>query len=658
LGKRHYYRLAGESLGALNRLIEYDTLMTDFRMSDFRKQLAEMTGRPGPEEDANVLSQKLSAYFTAAQLRGYKEKLGFTDPTIQVRKYGNGILYRAYHVFPKLAMNPGTSKANFGLGDLVKQRDRTPEERIAIYTSYEDYKGQHFAPPGAVKLTDEEFAAYDPDEDSFEYYRTYDEGVPTPADFDPAVHQTENYALADWLNFTHAFLVTGEAHDKLVAYDKAVYDWPMVYQEFRDKAMPPILAILTPYAEKLNSWIEEPTKPGDKRAVSFDRLSVDDWNVMKDDLLQAFTLQEFIPKPMDGCEVLLVPREDTFFGEQIAAALAKVPPHPVNPVSFGFEQRPSLQNHAEFNDKISGYPYMKIERFDGGDVKLLVFRLPPNIRTVNTPESCSPMSLNDYRALAGTDENPPSHVFRIEGEAYNVVTKFDQAMGDYIAGNKTFEAHLTALLQSESPGLVVDEFELRPYKTNAPRELEITMQTAKYVELKPFIEDRFTIVYAHNGYGYGQDRTKLTLKPRTDTENGRAISAAIDDVPYEPYFSNEMDRFFEFYSNKSYDQMKVEKLDGLKQHAVLYFLPSYIGEVDSPPGCVQLTREEFALIFAESMDVRAGSPPPPRPEHLKHLPTPEGLENYESLMQMKKGKDEDGLPLHERTEFGWFKLRP
>lgn len=663
--KSHYYILEGESLEALNRVIEYDTLKTDLRMADFRKDLAEILGKKGPEEDPVVVQSKLSTQFSDAQVRGYKERLGFTEPTVQVRSYSDdGALYRAYHVYPKIAMNPGTSKANFGIGDIFKDNGVNPDQRLAIYTAYEDYKGEHFAPPGARKITEEEFAAFDPLSSTFEYYRTYDEGIAMPADFDAAKHQTVTAGHKELFNYSHVFLVKGEEREALLAYYEARDDWFMPYQDFRDKEMPPLLRYLTPHEGKLRRLVPvDPESPGQKRAISFD-MGLDDWNLVKDDLAAGFDVQKLISTPMDGVKAILVPREETPIGAKIIEAMAKVALYPKNPIDFGFDERETLKNHAEFNAEITGFPYMKIERFEGGDVKLLVFRLPEGVKTVVPLEGLVPVSLDDYQAIAGTEkdlaaERPVTHAFRIGGEAYELLNKFDADFSEYTAKSTALQERILALFQSAAPGTSFDEYRVREYRTvgDTPRDLNITLSYADYEKAKPAIEEYFEIKYASAGVGHRQDRVRLNLLPRQDTEKGREMSQTVEGIPYEPSFGK-LYSFFGFNTLSGYDQMKIERLDGMGEAAVIYHLPAYISGVEAPKGTIALTREEYLTIRADSWDIKGGSPPPPRPDHLKHLPMPEGLASTQRVDEMKRGKDQDGLPLHERTEFSWFKVRP
>lgn len=663
--KPHYYILEGESLDALNRLIQFDTLKADLRMSDFRKQLAGILGKKGPEEDPDAIESKLAKEFSDAQLRGYKEKLGFTDPTVQVRSYGDdGALFRAYHVYPKLAMNPGTSKANFGLGDIFKDKGVNPEQRLAIYTAYEDYKGEHFAPPGARKITEDEFAAFDPLSSSFEYYRTYDEGIAMPADFDAAKHQTVAAGHKDLFNYSHVFLVTGEERTALLDYYKARDDWFMPYQDFRDKELPPLLRYLTLHEDKLRRLVPvDPETPEQKRAISFE-MGIDDWDLVKDDLSGDFDLRTLVPMPMDGVKVILEPREDTRIGAQIVEALSKVALYPKNPVDFGFDERETLKNHAEFNAGITGFPYMKIERFEGGDVRLLVFRLPEGVKDIASLKDLTPISLDDYQAIAGAEkdlsaERPVTHAFRITGDAFDQIAEFDAAYGDYTTKSTALEQKILSLFQSAAPGTSFDEYRVREYKTvgDTPRDLHITLPQADYDKAKAVIEQYFEIKYASGGIGHRQDRVRLNLLPRLDTDKGREMSQAVESTPYEPNFGP-LYTAFGFNTYSGYDQMKIERLDGMGEVAITYHLPAYIGKVEAPKGTVAMTREEYLTIRADSWDIRAGSPPPPRPDHLQHLPMPDGLAGTKRVNELKQGKDQDGLALHERTEFSWFKVKP
>lgn len=646
---QHYYILEGESLDALNRLIEFDTLMNDFNMGDFKKKLAAIMGAKAPEEDPLALQQKLSTHFTSAQRRAYKEKLGFTAPPVQVYRYGENILHRAYHVFPKIVMNPGTSPWA-GLGNLLQPESAAEKKRIAIYTAHEDYKGCHFAPPGAVKISKEEFdACIADDKDSFTSYSSYNEGTAMPADFDPARHQTISTAT-DRFQFSHAFLATGKTREDMIAYRKAKNGWHMPYQSFRDDDMRPILRYLTPYADRLSSWIEDPKEPGKKRAVSF-KLTLDDWNLVKDGLTAAFDVQEIRPRPLDNCEALLVPRTDTPLGAEIAAAMAKVPPYPVMPVDFGFEKRPPLQDCMEYSETVTGFPYMRIERYEGGDVKLLAFRLPPNVRTITPPEGCTPISIDDYNAIAGAErdiskERTPGHVFRIGGETWNLLHEYDTAMKDYKTRDNALRDGIVALLQSAAPGCTIDEYRFREYDTGTPRNIGFLIKKDDYLAAKNLLQERFT--FREPAYFSAHNRYHLDLVPRQDTEAGKEMAQSFKNVPYEPSFGSKLYSIFGFVTRQGYDLMDIQILDNTEQAAILYFLPDYINGVEAPDGTVALTKEEYACLFADSCDLYDGAPLPPRPAHLKHLPAYDNSDVCTRIENMKKARAREGLPLYNR----------
>jgi hypothetical protein len=178
-----------------------------------------------------------------------------------------------------------------------------------------------------------------------------------------------------------------------------------------------------------------------------------------------------------------------------------------------------------------------------------------------------------------------------------------------------------------------------------------------YDQAKDLIERAFSSASADGGLilDQGYANSKLWLVPRKDTAEGQAWREMIKAVPYEPNFP--LYKTLGFNTNDGYDQMSVKTLSGLKQKAVVFKFPDYIHDVDAPASCVRLTKKEYALILAESVDLSAGSPPPPRPANLMHLPLPEGYASYDQLMAMKRAKDRDGLPLHERTEFNWFRIK-
>ncbi len=647
--KRHYYRLGGESLKALNKLVEYDTLLNDFRHTALRAKLAGLMGGKGPEDDPAILQSTLSLHFSSAQVKAYQDALGFNSPAVKVFSYAGGTVRRAYNVFPKLAMKPGTSKATFGFGDLFM--DQTGE-RVAICTVEEDYKGAHFVPPGAVKLTEDEFAAYDAEQDGFEYYRTYDEGTAIPGDFDPAAHTLHAVDYEQLSNLTHIFLVQGEANRRRIEDSAKFKGWHMPYQDYRDKLMPPLLQSLTPHARKLNSQIE--TLADGTPAVSF-RLAVDDWNAVKDDLARALELRAFIALPMDGCEVRLAPKTDTAVGAAIAQALATVPPWPKHTVSFGFEERPPLKNHVKFDATMTGFPYMKIERFDGGDVKVLAFRLPPNIKKVDPPRGCSMLDPDDYIALGGDANDRPTHAFRIGGAAYDALAAYDREMDGYVTATAAFRKRIGDMARAIVPDFDFDEYGLREYKSSQPRPLQVTMKADAFAALKAVLEDHFG-VHVSGGHGHRRDRVKATLMPRRDTENGLAMARALDAVPYEPSWPRALERHFGFLSCNGYDQMNVMQLGNMGLNAVVYRLPAYISGVEPPQDCIALTTEEYAQILLDEFDLAGARVPPPRPDHLRHLPGL-GAERMKRVEDMRKSRLADGLALHQRSEFSWFQIR-
>jgi hypothetical protein len=650
--KRHYYMLEGQSLHALNQLIEYDSLKSDIKSLPMKAEIAKIMNKEAPPmEEAMNLELSLSVRFNTSQINAYQAMLGLIDPPIQIRNYGDGALYRAYHVFPQIAMNPGTSKAFFGMGNLLKDPDAEEGKRIAIYISEEDYKGEHFAPPGAVELTEEEFEAWAPQERSFEYYRTYDEGVALPEDFDPQVDESQPWRVEEYLiNPSHIFLIQGEAQKALLDYDKAAYDWFMPYQDLRDKIVGPLLKDIAP-GMRNSLGIEDPRHGNDARALSF-QLSKKEYEKYEPALLVVFDLKELREKPMGMYDVLLVPRSDVPEGRMIAEELEKVALYPKKTVNFGFEERKSLENHMVYDGTITGAPYMQIERFDQGEVKLLALRMPPYVKKVEAPKDCKAMSIDDYRALSGREENLPTHVFRIEGDVYKLLEEYDAKLTDHVNKTAAFKDQFMALIGNNS----VDEYKLLEYERGwAPRNIDVIMPLATYELVKDTLGEYFQF---ENDYSHGaaDERRGLSLIARTDTEKGCEMATALEKVPYEPVFPKELKELFGFNKNGGYDLMRVETMSGLKQKVILNCFPDYIKEVETPQGCVPLTREECALILAESHDLSRSSVPPPRPAHLMHLPLPEGYSSYESLMSLKKSKDEDGLALHERTEFDWFKI--
>lgn len=78
----HYYGLAGDSLKALNRLIEIDGLRSDVNGEDFWETLKDIAPAEKYQKHKDEIAEKkkLLAAFTAAQVSGHQAALGFSSP--------------------------------------------------------------------------------------------------------------------------------------------------------------------------------------------------------------------------------------------------------------------------------------------------------------------------------------------------------------------------------------------------------------------------------------------------------------------------------------------------------------------------------------------------------------------------------------------------
>lgn len=650
--KRRYFRLEGESLAALDKLIEFDSVVSDFRNHEFAVEIAKQLGRETPVQDLEVMQFKLSAEFTQAQIRGYQEKLGFTDPPVEVQSYGD-VLYVAHHRYPGIAMNPGTSKRFMGFANLLKsEKEGEPPKRLAIYTSHEDYKGEFFVPPGAVELTEEEFEAYDVFSETFEYYRTYNEGVALPEDFDPARHKFVP-SVDHLFNYSHTFLVTGERLKALNDYEKGEHDWFMRYQTFRDEVMYPFVRQSIPHEfSRLLIYVQY---AGETPVIEL-TMSQGDWNKTHAIFAQNFICGDPRLDENGAYKILLEPRIDTVIGLELKAALDKVTPHMEKPEGFGFEQRSLLDGCADFNRFATGFPYMRIERYDDGETKLLVFRMPQHVKGIDPPEDCSALSVDDYRAISGNEEDLPTHVFRIGGDTYERLKEYDKQMAEYAAKDDAFKAAVISFFgvtEAEVP-----EYRLLPYMpADGERTFTVRIPSSRYEACREAVEESFRHRFRAPNIDPDEPYVELRLLPNPETEKGRQWQAALADVPSEPIFTREMDASFGFLKSKGYDLMKIDVLHGTEQRVVLHNFPSYVTKVDAPEGCIALTREEYALVMSESICVSSGGLLSPRPAHLEHLPLPKDLKSLQSNQNLSEGRKRDGLPLHERTEFSWFKIR-
>lgn len=659
----HYYLLKGDSLHALNRLIEADRVIskarTDAMMESFKQHMDNPQSPPvtKPAVDAS----KLATDFDAAQVGDYRAKLGFTDPPVQVRDYADGTLFRAYHVLPKIAMNPGTSKMYFGLADLVNDPAQQPAERTAIYICYEDYKGNHFAPPDAQKLTEDEFAAYDDESDSFEYYRTYDEGVPMPADFDAAKHLTTIHMPGEHFTLgraSHCFILDDDVQKTVAAYDAAHDKWIMKYQDYRRDVLEAEVIPLVFGAAHLPvmALIDDATAPEGERAILF-MLSNQYYAEKKTRIEQMFEITGTKDAKLRGIEVVAKPRAGTAWGDHMIDLLNQAPLEPTKPNPYGFTPRYTLDNHVVFDDKILGFPFMQIERPQDADVRLLAFRMPAHVKEINAPNAdCVKISADDYIALSGAEDyfdknNVPEHVFRLQGDTLKTLQKYEAEAAHYLAQGADFKKRVSDIL-----GCSFSKYHLDTYRAYPERHIELRMPEELYAQTKPTIDAHFKELHSHVNGADGEVR-QMTLTVRTDTDAGKALNDILAQVPYEPSFPDEIYRSLGFNANKGYDLLSVESLQGMKQKAILHHFPPYITKVDAPPNTLALTREELMQIVADSFDISGGSVLPPRPDHLKNLPTPEGYGASTRAVALKASKDADALPLQPRSDFSWFKIR-
>lgn len=659
--KAHYYRLDGESLEALDQLVAWDRRRNDERIKPLMAELDRLTGKPPAATEPATAVPELSQN----RIKAYQRALGFLNPPVTVHDYG-GVLYRAYHTFPKLAMNPGTSKKAFGLTDMFNDPARDAQrKRVAIYIAYEDYKGRHFAPPDAIKMTEDQFTAFDKYKDMFEYYRTYDEGVALPVDFDPAKHQSDPQVANQAGQSSHRFLVQGASLAAMRAAHDERSAWTMPAQDIRDKTMPRVFKMLLGDEHAMMAYPRR--RDGEVQIELF--TSARDWACHKETLMAHFTVRGIEEKELDGRSVFVVPRMDSPWREHVAEGLSKLPPAPPPQPDWGFEVRPPLKNSFRSDWKeggLTGFPYMQIERL--GDVSVLTFRLPPYVTAIDTPPECVAISLDDYKALGGVENGPerqgwPAHVFRIEGALGEDLEEYFSKLETYRARYASFLVHATAALTAMAPGFVLDQCALpdhQPYHGHMT--LEAVMPEAMFQQAQTEIEKAFHISghqgAAHNQAGVGEqrDRRKLEMVPRTDTPEGQVWSALMQPVGYPPNFPWAGSQVLGFgLRNNGYDLLDILPMTASKQEMIVFYLPDYIKGVDTPPDCLRLTRKECALLLAEYADVAGRRRLSPRPAGMPHLPPPpEGAQDHADSMRNEKNRD--ALPLHERTEFHWFKI--
>jgi len=645
--KLHYYRLEGASLEALNKLLEYDALRKEASDYEFKAALDKIFGKPPPPDNREAIAKKLAEEFSEVQRKGYRALLGLTDPAIQVRNYED-IINRAYKIYPRIAAS------------------KDAQDRTAILSIPENYKGEHFVPPGAVEISAEEFHGYDDYSTAFEFFKPQAEGAALPDDFDAAKHHAIPHQLPDFKSITHAYMLQGKALDDRWTFIKKRNEWFMPYQDFRDKFMRDIYANmaiewLNPQHSSfrinediheatrgLSCAISEPTAE-DGRIGIYYRLGVDEWDKLREAFAADFSLREFKPTPMDGCEVHLVPNENSPLGLLVALELEKVGPYPKSPNDFGFEERPTLENHASFHPEMTGFPYMKIERYHEDQVKLLVFRMPPNVKAIEPPGTdFIALSPAAYAVLTGSAENPPTHAFWIGGKALELLTAYETELRDYAERDAGFRDHVLKIIRGAAPDAAFEEFRLRTYRTvgDHPRDLYITMKNADFETAKEILADHFKIAFVSKGMGHRQDYASIHLELQQDTENGRAITALVATVPYEPYYTRVLDDIFQFSTFGGYDQMRTKDFERTRQSFVLYHFPSYITNVEPPPHCLEIGREGYATMLVDEIDQYDRVSPPPRPAHLAHLPAAE----------QKQSPAVEGLPYHDdRGSEYWFK---
>ncbi|MFN7114883.1 MAG: hypothetical protein ACK4PK_11065 [Alphaproteobacteria bacterium] len=663
--KRHFYRLAGESLHALDRLIEYDRIKTDWKIESLMEQVRTARGEETPQQPKNTdtatPARGLMQDFNAAQIKAYQKALGFHDLPVQVRDYADGTIYRAYKVLPKFLMNPGTSKMFFGLADLFNKPDTQPKERTAFCISYEDYKGNHFAPPGAQKLTDDEFYAHEGVEDDFEHYREYDQGTDMPADFDPEKHLTvkhlpkKGFAIS---SATHNFILQDDVQKEIAAYDSAYQDWQMAFQDFRHRFEDFLRPLLFGKdTAPVNVWIEDTAAPKEELFFSL--------RMPRPFFEKHRTRIEYF------CDILAVreqengilyadmrPSNHSIARQIMSDFLMTVPAEPRKPALHSTLPGSVIDRKQAFNAEKLGFPYMHIERPQDPDTRIFAFRLPSNIGTVEPPNAdCTPLSADEYAALSSAEDyfdknNPPSHAFRIGGDTLKALQAFEKADSDCRTKNDGFRRRIEDILRKDAPDCKIDRYELAGYKLpDRARELTLVLSEKDYQRAKEsLLQEGLEESYPSremNGMRH------LQLK----TREGSALRAMLDEVPYDVYFPMALGKALGFYANDGYSLMCTENLSGTKQKAVLYIFPPYIKDVTPPEGTYALDKESFMHFIADSFDIQGGTVPPPRPPHIKGLPSAEG-KSLDHARSIRDGLKQDGFPLGPRSDSGWFRRPP
>jgi hypothetical protein len=666
----HFYKLAGDSLNALNKLIEFDSIRNEDANADFNEKIKRLlppsASRAADPEKAQK-KEELKAHFTAAQVRCYQSLLGFTSPAVDICDYGHGIV-RAYHVMPRIAMNPGTSKGAFGFINILKEAGAVGETpqieagRTAFYASPEDYTGAHFIPPGAIPVTDAELAAYAPMEDLFEYYETYREGIPVPAGVDLAAHDIARSTYSHLIdNFNHFFLLGGDTLARMLEWREQSWPWTDAYQKFREKFYDDVRAEMPALARHLTVWIEEAGTEDSKRLFGShskrcllltlpSKVPADNWDALEKhfDILKV----EKHPRRAGHEHFYVTPSPDTELGIQIAKDLARVPVRLPQPPAF-------LQvstEHPVYQTDVTGFPdYYRIERYEDAAVKLLVINLP-QIKSVNMPADFTPVSLDDYAALSGDAAKTATHVFRIGGETYDALAAYDTAHRRQRAEEAAFWQLLDDQLVKPRPEDGIEEPLMGHYKDPAQhKSLMFRISERLYRANMSVFHDCFD---APRTDPIQEDQRHHVYFDtiNTDTPTGKTLSDALYAVSPCVHFPPALNSLFGFDRNGGYGFMDVKPMSGLDQYAILWSLPPFVTEVHTPPDCMPLTRREYATIILDNADISNGSVPPPRPADLTHLPMPGGQKSYTHIKNLKDGKDKDGLPLHKKTVFDWFNV--
>jgi hypothetical protein len=671
----HYYKLTGDSLNALNRLVEFDDMRDEDEGSDLIEYLNQLVKRPADSDDVREAKEKkkkdLKAHFTDAQIRAYQSALGFDKPAVIVNDYGDGLL-RAYHVMPKIAMNPGSSKRAFGLirtleeAGLVNEKPQVNAGRTAFYASPEDYTGAHFIPPGAIPVSRAELDVYGPMENMFEYRETYDEGIAVPPAFDAAAYPPPRAPARHLIdNFNHFFLLGHDMQARAQAWREQSGPWTDAYQQFCDKFYTAVRAEMPDVGNNMTVWIEEADSPTSKRLFGDNaqrclmleipsKILGDNW-----DLLELYfnilTVKKSPSRP--GCDhFYATPAQDTAFGINTAKDLQLVPVRLPEP-PFLSQMSALSDRHPVYETDITGFPdYYRIERYEDAAVKLLVIDLP-QIKSINMPPDFTPVSPDDYNALRGGTGKTPTHIFRIGGQTYDDLAAYDTYHRRQLAEEAAFWQLFDSLLVNKPRPEDGIERPYISYSTDPTRHKSLMFDLSErlYRANEAVMKDCFAITHLSHPQQEDQRHAFYFDTIRTDTPAGKMLSDALYALSPQMAFPTALNSLFGFDRNGGYGFMDVQPMNGLDQHAILWSFPSFITAVHTPPDCTPLTRREYATLVLDSADISGGSVPPPRPADLTHLPMPGGQKSYTHIKNLKDGKDKDGLPLHEKTVIGWFK---